>query len=361
MVGVGELCYTAPVRKPLPLFVYGTLAYDRYVRAITGRLFPKRPCVLEGYERIAPPHGYAYIVPRKGCRVKGYLLDGVEECHLALFDKYEAEGDMYHRKAVTVKTPAKRVRAYAYVANRSRLGRYFSPAVVGKPYAEVLDEVVAWGEGDRPLSPEEAAARSELLGGAIEEMLQSGEHIPPLPEAEIRRLFLEPGVPVLESVRRNADARRYADAYLLLAVRHIILNQIEEKVSKNFRDALPAPRGCYEHAASTLDALILVIRKRDAIARLIEEMACAKLRDDMEYTDHALCGVRIASLLFDRDEAADLSLRLREQRQPGTVALGAELDCSPRGARAIGARPGEDPLYDGFYYFHDFDLLRRGW
>jgi hypothetical protein len=23
--------------------------------------------------------------------------------------------------------------------------------------------------------------------------------------------------------------------------------------------------------------------------------------------------------------------------------------------------PGEDPLYDGFYYFHDFDLLRRGW
>jgi gamma-glutamylcyclotransferase (GGCT)/AIG2-like uncharacterized protein YtfP len=349
------------VKKVLPLFVYGTLAYDRYARAITGRIFPKRPCVLDGYERIAPPHGYAYIIPRKGCSVKGYLLDGVDERHLGLFDKYEAEGDMYQRKEILVKMPGKKVRAFAYVVNRKHLGHYFAPDVVGRYYADVLDGVVGHGEDGHLLSPEEAAARRELLGGAIEEMLQSSENLPPLPKSEIRRIFLEPCVPTLRSIRENADMRRYADAYILFAVRHIILNQLEEKVAARFRDLLPSSRGYYEHAASTLVALTLANAKGDAIERLIGEMDCGRLRADLEYTDHALYGVRIANLLFDYEEAEAICRRLAEHRQPGGVPLGAELEFSPLGARAIGSRPGEDPTYDGFYYFHDFDLLRRGW
>ncbi len=51
---------------PVDLFVYGTLAYDRTMRALTGRIFPKRPCVLRGYRRVTPPYGYAYIVPQEG-------------------------------------------------------------------------------------------------------------------------------------------------------------------------------------------------------------------------------------------------------------------------------------------------------
>lgn len=346
---------------PLPLFVYGTLSYDRTVRAITGRIFPKRPGVLDGFVRIAPQHGYAYIVPQRGSLVEGYLLDGVDERHFRLFDKYEAEGDMYNRVEVTVTTPGGEIRAYAYVANLRRLGHYFAPEAVGLRYAEVLDGLVARGADGQAFSPEEAAARRELLAGAIEEMLESREQLSPLPESEIRRIFLSPGIPSLEKVRASPEMRQYADAYMLLAIRHIIFNQLEDKMAQCFRDTVASSRGYYGHAASDLLALRYANGRREEIDRLINEMECGRLREDLDYTDFALFGVRIAGLLFERDEAQALCRWLGAHRHPGIVPLGAELEFSPLGVRAIGARPGDDPEYDGFYYFHDFDLLRRGW
>jgi hypothetical protein len=43
------------------------------------------------------------------------------------------------------------------------------------------------------------------------------------------------------------------------------------------------------------------------------------------------------------------------------VPLGAELEFSNIGGCAIGAVDGEDRRFDAFYYFYDFDLMRRGW
>ena len=41
--------------------------------------------------------------------------------------------------------------------------------------------------------------------------------------------------------------------------------------------------------------------------------------------------------------------------------LGAELEFSYLGVRAVNSEPGEDPYFDSFYYFNDFDLQRRTW
>ncbi|MDD5557108.1 MAG: gamma-glutamylcyclotransferase [bacterium] len=347
--------------RALPLFVYGTLSYDRSTRAITGRIFPKRPGVLDGYARIAPPHGYPYIVPRRGGRVNGYLLDEVDAVHLRLFDRYEAEGDMYRRREVTVRLGGRRVRAYAYVADRANLGHFTAPEPLGAAYAEALDGVIARGEDGLALSPEEAAARRELLAGAIEEMLQARGHLPALPEREIRRLFLSPGVPTLAAVRADPEMRRYADAYILLAVRHIVFNRLEEKMAAPPRGADARACRYFGHAESSLLALRYANARAGVIDRLLEEMECVRLRDDWEYTDYAVCAVRIANLVFDEEEAAGLRRWLHEHRRPGAVPLGAELEFSPLGAGAVGAGHGEDPVYDGFHYFHDFDLLRRGW
>jgi hypothetical protein len=41
--------------------------------------------------------------------------------------------------------------------------------------------------------------------------------------------------------------------------------------------------------------------------------------------------------------------------------LGAELEFSILGKNAVYAKPGEDKIYDGFYWFNDFDMIRRTW
>jgi len=107
---------------PVDLFVYGTLAYDRTMRALTGRIFPKRPCVLRGYRRVTPPYGYAYIVPQEGETVRGWLVEGIPRAQLAALDAYEAEGDMYRRLPVTCVRGGETRRAHAYVANPDRIG-----------------------------------------------------------------------------------------------------------------------------------------------------------------------------------------------------------------------------------------------
>jgi gamma-glutamylcyclotransferase (GGCT)/AIG2-like uncharacterized protein YtfP len=97
----------------ISLFVYGTLLSEDLVRKLTGRLFPKRPATLEGFERIEPPGDYPYIAPKPGARVDGSLLDGIDAASLGKLDAYE--GDGYLRTPVEVSAGGVRVRCETYV------------------------------------------------------------------------------------------------------------------------------------------------------------------------------------------------------------------------------------------------------
>jgi gamma-glutamylcyclotransferase (GGCT)/AIG2-like uncharacterized protein YtfP len=352
---------------PITLFVYGTLAYDRYLRAITGRIFHKRPCVLEDYEHVAHRHSYAYIRPRKGSRVNGYLIEGLSVRHLTQLDAYEAEGDMYLRKKVRIIISGKEREAYAYVANEKRLERYFpaEPEQRGKQFLEkTLDDIIEreTGEGaGKKCTPRELAAREELFGGIIEDMLRSHARYSSLPRDEIKRVLFSRGIPSLRAVREDEAVRPYAGAYILFAVRHIIFNQLEDRMRDQFPGLRPSSPEFYEHGPSDLAALRYANMKQEQIDRLIEEMGCGRFRDEWDHLDYARCGVGIAERIFDRGEAAEVCAWIEENRQPGATPMGAEIEFSYLGARATSARPGQDATYDGFYYFHDFDLLRRGW
>ncbi|MCX6354176.1 MAG: gamma-glutamylcyclotransferase [Candidatus Aureabacteria bacterium] len=349
------------------LFVYGTLAYDRNMRAITGRLFAKIPAVLEGYERISPPHRYTYILPREGSSVHGYLLSGLNRKQLKQIDLYEAEGEMYCRRRVRVKAGGKEVTAYAYIANRRRANKYFGFDEAErirdflKRKLEKLIAAVNRVPGKKRLSQRETAVCRELLGGTIEELIHAHFNYPFLPEEEIKNNLLNPGIPKLEKVRTNPAILKYADAYLLFALRHIVFNQIEERMAASFHDVVKLPDEYYEHAVSNLLALKYVNAHKEKTDELISEMGCGRFRNDWEYVEHARCGVRIAEKIYDREEAHRLAEWIKKNCQPGATPLGAELEFSTIGPRVIGAREGDDPVYDGFHYFHDFDLLRRGW
>jgi len=99
------------------LFVYGTLLDDEVVRRLTGRVFPKRPATLDGFERVAPPGDYPYIVHRAGSRVAGCLLDGVDAASLARLDAYE--GDGYVRTALEATLgDGERIACESYIGRR---------------------------------------------------------------------------------------------------------------------------------------------------------------------------------------------------------------------------------------------------
>lgn len=349
------------------LFVYGTLAYDRTMRALTGRIFRKRPSVLNGYTRIAPPCGYAYIVPKKGEAVNGYLVEGLNRQDLARIDAYEAEGDMYHRRPVAVTVAGHPRRAYVYVGNRDRIERRHDAGeeAGGGDAAVIVDEILeeeaARGSGKQP-SRETLLAWRELLGGTVEELAAARRGGRPLPREEMRLALRSPGLPSLSPLKRpDHPARPYADAYLRFAVRHIVLNRLEDRIALKFRALVAQPEPFYPRAGSLFAALACANGKADEIDELIGKERCGVLRDDWDYVDYARCGIRIASRVFDAGDAAASCRLAKRGAGRGFTPLGAELEFSRLGARAIGASPGQDPEFDGFHYFHDFDLLRRGW
>jgi len=101
----------------LSLFVYGTLMEDGRVQAVVGHRLPRRPAVLQGFERVEPAGSYPYVVPRDGATVDGILLDEVDDTALARLDAYEDEGGLSIRREVVAVADGRRVACHVYVGN----------------------------------------------------------------------------------------------------------------------------------------------------------------------------------------------------------------------------------------------------
>lgn len=106
------------------LFVYGTLMDESTLYDLTRRHFPIQPAELPGFERILPPRGYPYIIPNPGARTSGLLLCGVDQATLAVLDRYEDEGNLYHRRQVEVTVGGQCVSCETYVGDVEALKAY---------------------------------------------------------------------------------------------------------------------------------------------------------------------------------------------------------------------------------------------
>lgn len=105
------------------LFVYGTLTDDARVQAVVGHGLPRRPAVLDGFERVEQRGGYPYVVPRDGASVTGVLLDEVDDAALGRLDAYEDEGGLYVRREAVAVADGTRVSCHVYVGNGIREAR----------------------------------------------------------------------------------------------------------------------------------------------------------------------------------------------------------------------------------------------
>ena len=98
---------------------------DARLRSVTAQQFAHRAARLEGFERIAPARGYAYVVRKAGAHVDGHLIEDVDAASLRRLDTYEDEGCLYFRRPVEVVVGGERVACETYVGNADQHRRRF--------------------------------------------------------------------------------------------------------------------------------------------------------------------------------------------------------------------------------------------
>jgi gamma-glutamylcyclotransferase (GGCT)/AIG2-like uncharacterized protein YtfP len=351
------------------LFVYGTLMSESHLYSLTGRRFSRRRARLEGFERILPNQGYPYVVPKAGGQVEGFLIEDVDDASLRTLDAYEDEGRLYHRRPVEVLSAGRRVPCQTYLGDVDALKTQFGVEVeVDRRVKAFLETKVhalladLADDGTVLADPRvRTRARAELLGEQIAELVETHFHFPPLFRSQAERNLRRTNLPTLAHVKADPDLRRHADRYLTLAVRHIIFNQIEEMVRRDYYAAVRVPGSFYERTISCLVALMFLGRNRLVVDELMRTIGANRLNDSWDYIDYAVHGVVIADRLYDRPTIEKLLQRVEDHRQSSVTPMGAECEFSFLGADAVRDPGGRDTAFDGFHYFPDFHMLRRTW
>jgi len=348
------------------LFVYGTLTNPRVVKRVTGKTFSQIPAILKHYDKIMPGTGYSYIVPKKGAIVKGYVLCDIDDESLEKIDRFEAVGELYDRIEIEVLADRNRRKTDTYVANMDRMNNFFSTHQVEDEVKieEHLERKLEFIMGDisEDVEPEIVKqAESELLGDTLELLVDAHFDYSPDLIYKIKESLSTPDLPKLEKVKSDPEVKPYADAYIKLAVKHIVFNQLENKVRKLYRNATKIPKEFHQHTISNLIALTYINQNSNSLNSMLEWLGADKISKDREYLDYSIYGILTAELLFDKEKIAPIIDWIDVHMQKGYVPLGAEIEMSNVGDEAIDAKPGQDEVYDCLYYFNDFDLLRRCW
>jgi hypothetical protein len=108
-------------------------------------------------------------------------------------------------------------------------------------------------------------------------------------------------------------------------------------------------------------ALKLLVSHNQHVQAAILQLNADRYDPSFEYVDYAVAAIYIAEDLYTPQRVKNVVEWVRANRRVGAVPLGAELEFSEIGGQAIGAQEGDDRKFDSFFYFYDFDLMRRGW
>ncbi|MBD3306484.1 hypothetical protein GF339_08780 [candidate division KSB3 bacterium] len=352
------------------LFVYGSLNSPYNLQLLTGQTLKTEQAVLYGHRRIHPKSGYPFAIPWSGSKIEGSLAYDITPEILEKLDEYESEGNLYTRQQVTVHIGEQPVEAYVYIGIPEALEPYFRKGI-GK-----RDRIEEFIEKRINHLLEDKAARylkydhdHELPVQVIRELLSEETH------SLVREYFRESGMPVfilkheledadipsLEWIRYDPNATQYADEYIQLAVKFMIFNQLEERFRHEFRPRVKVSDEYYRHTISAMMALKLLVSHYQHLKSAMFQLSADRYDPSFSYIDYAVAAIYIAKELYTTDRAKEVVDWVREHRHIGRVPLGAELEFSPIGGRAVTAQEGDEPRFDGFYYFYDFDLMRRGW
>jgi len=335
------------------------------VRALTGKDFHYRDAALRGFQRVGGPSAYPFVLPKEGRTVRGKVIEDLDADSLCRIDEYEGEGHFYFRQQVSVVVEGEEVPAYTYVGNPRAFGLHEAEQMMPEERVEehLAERLARLLEGE--ITDEQSVVlrgrtRAALLGGATEEMLQA-QFAGTLPPHLLRSALSRQPAPVLRWLAQEREAQRYAGAYLRLIVRQTVFNEVEDKVRREFRPITRTASAFHQHMCSSLISLRYLNERQERLQEEIALRGADRYLPEWDYSDYVAAGVLVADALYEHERAGETAHWVASHRCRGGTPIGAELELSNLGGHTIGAGPGQDPLYDCFYYFHDFDLTRRLW
>lgn len=351
------------------LFVYGSLNDDYHLQLITGRIFTSEKAVLHNYRRIHPKSGYPFALAWRGSKIEGRIIYDVTPADFEKIDDYESVGNLYERIPVKVWCKDSFLDCQTYIGKPKALKPFFSRDIESRDRIEEhienrvnqyveskTDQFLDYDRDSLPLR-----VTKELLSEEVHSLVRQYFHDVGLPAFIIKHEIEKASTPSLEWLQTDQKAQTYFDSYMRLSVKFMIFNQLEEKFRRYFRSHVKVADAYYLHTISAMMALKLMEIHRHEWRNAWNQLGLAHYEPTVEYVDYAVAAIYIAEQLFTLPRARNVVDWVRANRRVGTLPLGAELEFSNLGVRAIKAAEAEDAEFDSFYYFYDFDLMRRAW
>jgi len=377
----------------LNLFIYGSLRDRRIFQSVSGLSFTRKPskvsdkilfaepALLPHYRRVSPDNVYFYAVETLSSRIEGFLIHDVPDRAMAEIDDYE--GKRYRRETVMVNTAHGPVEAQAYLVSRESMERHFGDRFhvnlihelwLRKRIEKFIKKHTRPGEKTVDAELERRAER-ELLATTERDLVMSHYRTDAVSDYYLEHELDRPR-PSIKYLYKDLQAKPFIDNYLALVIKQVLLNQLDEKIQARYRFQLEhiyaseryfkrSSERYFKRSVSLLITLQMLNANSYAVDLVIE-----KCLETMPYKNHDLIdyikyAVRASDSFFDwRVVRAHLN-RVRSNLQPGLVPLGAEIELSNLGYAAVEPQRTNqkafDSIYDGFRYFHDFQLDVLSW
>lgn len=365
------------------LFIYGSLRDPFIFKSVCDYRFTLKPsysdkgvlfaelALLGGYRKISPDNVYFYAIKAKAAKIEGYVIYDIPAMAMAEIDKYE--GKFYERESVEVHTAGGLVHAQAYLAShklmRKRFGDRFHVNLIHelwlrKRIKHFFETHTRPGERSHAANLERRAKR-ELLATTERDLVISH-----LGSGVVSDFFLERELdrsyPSVKPLYNEPEAKPFIESYTALAVKQVLLNQFEEHIYSRYRfdlDHLVPSRRYFTRIISLLVALKMINSNSSAVETILRKcldtMPCDGTFDLIDYVKYA---IHASDTIFSEKLAKTQIERIRNNRRQGLMPIGAELELSNLGFKAIQTDPKAiDYIFDGFKYFDDFCLNVLSW
>ena len=367
------------------LFIYGSLRDRRVFQSVSGLSFARKaskidnktlfaePALLPRYRRVSPDNVYYYAIAAPSSRIEGFVIHDVPAAAMAEIDRYE--GKRYERDTVQVNTANGSIEAQAYLVTHDSMEQHFGDRF----HVNLIHEL--WlrkriekfikrrtRPGERTVDAEsERRADRELLATTERDLVMSHYHTDAVSDYFLEHELDRPR-PSIKHLYDDPQAKSFIENYLALAVRQVLLNQLEEQIQSQYRFELERIRTSeryFNRSVSLLAALQIINSNRSDVNLIVDECLQTMPYDRNDLIDYVKYGVRASKSMFDPRVAQAKLTRIRSNLQPGLVPLGIEIELSNLGAAAVEPQRSIqkvfDSVYDGFKYFYDFRLDVLSW
>lgn len=384
VVVLTKTCYIESMdEQKANLFIYGSLRDPSIFKSVCGHSFTLRPshtdpnvllgelALLHGYRRVSPDNVYFYTVADDTAKIEGFVIYNIPASAMAEIDRYE--GKLYDRETVHVHAAGGTVEAQAYLASpksmKKRFGDRFHVNLIHELWLRKRIEKffeTHTRPGEASLDADvERRARRELLATTERDLVMSH-----LGHDAVSDFYLEHELdrpcPTIKYLQNEPEAQPFIANYIALVIKQVLLNQFEQNIQSRYRfelEHLLASKRFFSRSMSLLIALRMINANTSAVdlilQRCLETMPWGGQYDLLDYVKYAISA---ADNTFNWRVAQSELERVRANRQPGLMPLGAELELSNLGVKAIrDSVENVDHVFDGFKYFLDFKLDVLSW